>query len=95
MVTILPKGSAGYALRLRMYQRSRFAASTLARRGAYSRSLWAGDAETGVTIMQDGCRERIPATCCMKLACPITAEDTSGSLYVISWLSGAGVSAPH
>jgi len=44
------------------------------------RSLWAGDAETGVTIMQMDVGLDT-GDMLHKLACPITAEDTSGSLY--------------
>lgn len=44
------------------------------------RSLWAGDAETGVTIMQMDVGLDT-GDMLYKLACPITAEDTSGSLY--------------
>lgn len=44
------------------------------------RSLWAGDAETGVTIMQMDVGLDT-GDMLLKLACPITAEDTSGSLY--------------
>ncbi|ELO87693.1 methionyl-tRNA formyltransferase, partial [Salmonella enterica subsp. enterica serovar Enteritidis str. 6.0562-1] len=41
--------------------------------------LWAGDAETGVTIMQMDVGLDT-GDMLYKLACPITAEDTSGSL---------------
>ena len=44
------------------------------------RSLWAGDAETGVTIMQMDVGLDT-ADMLYKLSCPITAEDTSGTLY--------------
>lgn len=44
------------------------------------RSLWAGDAETGVTIMQMDVGLDT-GDMLHKLSCPITAEDTSGSLY--------------
>ena len=44
------------------------------------RSLWAGDAETGVTIMQMDVGLDT-GDMLYKLSCPITAEDTSGSLY--------------
>lgn len=44
------------------------------------RSLWAGDAETGVTIMQMDVGLDT-GDMLLKLSCPITAEDTSGSLY--------------
>lgn len=44
------------------------------------RSLWAGDAETGVTIMQMDVGLDT-GDMLYKLACPITAEDTSASLY--------------
>lgn len=44
------------------------------------RSLWAGDAETGVTIMQMDVGLDT-GDMLHKLACPITPEDTSGSLY--------------
>ncbi|WP_312629883.1 methionyl-tRNA formyltransferase [Scandinavium sp.] len=44
------------------------------------RSLWAGDAQTGVTIMQMDVGLDT-GDMLYKLACPITAEDTSGSLY--------------
>lgn len=44
------------------------------------RSLWAGDAETGVTIMQMDVGLDT-GDMLYKLACPITAEDTSGTLY--------------
>ncbi|WP_110877742.1 methionyl-tRNA formyltransferase [Franconibacter helveticus] len=44
------------------------------------RSLWAGDKETGVTIMQmDAGLDT--GDMLYKLACPITAQDTSASLY--------------
>ena len=44
------------------------------------RSLWAGDAETGVTIMQMDVGLDT-GDMLHKLACPITAEDTSATLY--------------
>ncbi|HHG8775013.1 TPA: methionyl-tRNA formyltransferase [Raoultella planticola] len=44
------------------------------------RSLWAGDAETGVTIMQMDVGLDT-GDMLYKLSCPITAEDTSASLY--------------
>lgn len=44
------------------------------------RSLWAGDSETGVTIMQMDAGLDTGAML-LKLACPITAEDTSATLY--------------
>jgi methionyl-tRNA formyltransferase len=44
------------------------------------RSLWAGDSETGVTIMQMDVGLDT-GDMLHKLACPITAEDTSASLY--------------
>lgn len=44
------------------------------------RSLWAGDAETGVTIMQMDVGLDT-GDMLHKLSCPITAEDTSASLY--------------
>ncbi len=44
------------------------------------RSLWAGDAETGVTIMQMD-TGLDTGNMLYKLSCPITAEDTSASLY--------------
>lgn len=44
------------------------------------RSLWAGDAETGVTIMQMDIGLDT-GDMLHKLSCPITAKDTSGSLY--------------
>ncbi|ALB64300.1 Methionyl-tRNA formyltransferase [Cronobacter condimenti 1330] len=44
------------------------------------RSLWAGDAETGVTIMQMD-KGLDTGDMLRKLACPITSEDTSASLY--------------
>lgn len=44
------------------------------------RSLWAGDTETGVTIMQMDVGLDT-GDMLLKLSCPITAEDTSGSLY--------------
>ncbi|EML2682206.1 MAG: methionyl-tRNA formyltransferase [Klebsiella michiganensis] len=44
------------------------------------RSLWAGDTETGVTIMQMDVGLDT-GDMLYKLACPITAEDTSGTLY--------------
>ncbi|WP_054181084.1 methionyl-tRNA formyltransferase [Trabulsiella odontotermitis] len=44
------------------------------------RSLWAGDAETGVTIMQMDVGLDTGDMLC-KLACPITPDDTSASLY--------------
>lgn len=44
------------------------------------RSLWAGDTETGVTIMQMDVGLDT-GDMLHKLACPITAEDTSASLY--------------
>lgn len=44
------------------------------------RSLWAGDAETGVTIMQMDLGLDT-GDMLYKLSCPIEAEDTSGSLY--------------
>lgn len=44
------------------------------------RSLWAGDAETGVTIMQMDVGLDT-GDMLYKLACPITAKDTSGTLY--------------
>ncbi|MGK2946823.1 MAG: methionyl-tRNA formyltransferase [Candidatus Malihini olakiniferum] len=44
------------------------------------RSLWAGDSETGVTIMQmDAGLDS--GTILYKLSCPITEKDTSASLY--------------
>ena len=44
------------------------------------RSLWAGDAETGVTIMQMDVGLDT-GDMLYKLACPIEADDTSASLY--------------
>ncbi|WP_312985903.1 methionyl-tRNA formyltransferase [Atlantibacter sp.] len=44
------------------------------------RSLWAGDDETGVTIMQMDVGLDT-GDMLYKLACPITADDTSASLY--------------
>lgn len=44
------------------------------------RSLWAGDAETGVTIMQMDIGLDT-GDMLYKLSCPIEAEDTSGTLY--------------
>ncbi|MCE9889275.1 methionyl-tRNA formyltransferase [Kluyvera intermedia] len=44
------------------------------------RSLWAGDSETGVTIMQMDVGLDA-GDMLHKLSCPITAEDTSASLY--------------
>ena len=44
------------------------------------RSLWAGDTETGVTIMQMDVGLDT-GDMLYKLSCPITAEDTSGTLY--------------
>ncbi|MBJ3593864.1 methionyl-tRNA formyltransferase [Salmonella enterica subsp. enterica serovar Saintpaul] len=44
------------------------------------RSLWAGDAETGVTIMQMDVGLDT-GDMLHKLSCPITADDTSASLY--------------
>lgn len=44
------------------------------------RSLWAGDAETGVTIMQMDVGLDT-GNMLHKLACPITAQDTSATLY--------------
>lgn len=44
------------------------------------RSLWAGDTETGVTIMQMDVGLDT-GNMLHKLSCPITAEDTSASLY--------------
>lgn len=44
------------------------------------RSLWAGDAETGVTIMQMDVGLDT-GDMLYKLSCPITAEDTSATLY--------------
>jgi len=44
------------------------------------RSLWAGDAETGVTIMQMDVGLDT-GDMLFKLACPITKEDTSATLY--------------
>lgn len=44
------------------------------------RSLWAGDAKTGITIMQMDVGLDT-GDMLYKLSCPITAEDTSGSLY--------------
>lgn len=44
------------------------------------RSLWAGDAQTGVTIMQMDVGLDT-GDMLHKLSCPITADDTSGSLY--------------
>ena len=44
------------------------------------RSLWAGDTETGVTIMQMDVGLDT-GDMLYKLACPITAQDTSGTLY--------------
>ncbi|CAI8820723.1 methionyl-tRNA formyltransferase [Kosakonia quasisacchari] len=44
------------------------------------RSLWAGDAETGVTIMQMDVGLDT-GDMLFKLACPITEEDTSATLY--------------
>ncbi|MGY0154574.1 methionyl-tRNA formyltransferase [Edwardsiella tarda] len=44
------------------------------------RALWAGDAETGVTIMQMDAGLDTGAML-LKLACPITQEDTSATLY--------------
>nr|WP_318375376.1 methionyl-tRNA formyltransferase [Enterobacter sp.] len=44
------------------------------------RSLWAGDAETGVTIMQMDVGLDT-GDMLVKLTCPITAEDTSATLY--------------
>ncbi|MFD1800709.1 methionyl-tRNA formyltransferase [Mixta tenebrionis] len=44
------------------------------------RSLWAGDSETGITIMQMDAGLDTGAML-LKLACPIGAEDTSATLY--------------
>jgi len=44
------------------------------------RSLWAGDSETGVTIMQMDVGLDT-GDMLYKLACPITSEDTSATLY--------------
>lgn len=44
------------------------------------RSLWAGDSETGVTIMQMDVGLDT-GNMLYKLSCPISAEDTSASLY--------------
>lgn len=44
------------------------------------RSLWAGDSETGVTIMQMDVGLDT-GDMLYKLSCPITAQDTSASLY--------------
>lgn len=44
------------------------------------RSLWAGDAETGVTIMKMDVGLDT-GDMLLKLACPITADDTSATLY--------------
>ncbi|AUX92041.1 methionyl-tRNA formyltransferase [Mixta gaviniae] len=44
------------------------------------RALWAGDSETGVTIMQMDAGLDTGAML-LKLACPITATDTSATLY--------------
>ncbi|ELY4521207.1 methionyl-tRNA formyltransferase [Cronobacter muytjensii] len=44
------------------------------------RSLWAGDTQTGVTIMQMD-KGLDTGDMLRKLTCPITAEDTSASLY--------------
>ena len=44
------------------------------------RALWAGDTETGVTIMQMDVGLDT-GDMLYKLSCPITGEDTSGSLY--------------
>ncbi|ADO46705.1 methionyl-tRNA formyltransferase [[Enterobacter] lignolyticus] len=44
------------------------------------RSLWAGDAETGVTIMQMDVGLDT-GDMLYKLSCPITAQDTSATLY--------------
>jgi len=44
------------------------------------RSLWAGDADTGVTIMQMDVGLDT-GDMLYKLSCPITAEDTSATLY--------------
>lgn len=44
------------------------------------RSLWAGDAETGVTIMQMDVGLDT-GDMLYKLSCPIEADDTSGTLY--------------
>ena len=44
------------------------------------RALWAGDSETGVTIMQMDVGLDT-GDMLYKLACPITAEDTSATLY--------------
>ena len=44
------------------------------------RSLWAGDVQTGVTIMQMDVGLDT-GDMLHKLSCPITADDTSGSLY--------------
>ena len=44
------------------------------------RALWAGDTETGVTIMQMDVGLDT-GDMLYKLSCPITAEDTSGTLY--------------
>ncbi|MFY2739960.1 methionyl-tRNA formyltransferase [Pseudocitrobacter faecalis] len=44
------------------------------------RSLWAGDIQTGVTIMQMDVGLDT-GDMLHKLSCPITADDTSGSLY--------------
>ena len=45
------------------------------------RSLWAGDTETGVTIIMQMDVGLDTGDMLLKLSCPITAEDTSGSLY--------------
>lgn len=44
------------------------------------RALWAGDSETGVTIMQMDVGLDT-GDMLLKLACPISAEDTSATLY--------------
>ncbi|MGL4415969.1 MAG: methionyl-tRNA formyltransferase, partial [Plesiomonas shigelloides] len=44
------------------------------------RSLWAGDSETGITIMQMDIGLDT-GDMLHKVACPITAQDTSASLY--------------
>lgn len=44
------------------------------------RSLWAGDAQTGVTIMQMDVGLDT-GDMLVKLTCPVTAEDTSATLY--------------
>ena len=63
-----------------LYQRSRFPASALAGCSTDPALTVGSDAETGVTIMQMDVGLDT-GDMLLKLSCPITAEDTSGSLY--------------